>query len=159
MLNHARTLLLNRTGTANLKSYNGYEYVPERYTAMGLTSTLQNVSAILFHGMDTPTNMNLRVKQYMHILHSTEYESYITALDTRITYEPSNPVTASFEPAKSLIDIVVDLRNVKSGMLDPIFLDMPIDFKILWMSAPFLFYQLSGVLLAMIYQIEKLRTG
>lgn len=85
--NLARTLLINRPGSEQQDvSFFGYEYVSPTYQQVALTSGLLNARRMLFGGDPDLSGMNYMAWQYMRILHATEFESYVTALDPRITY-------------------------------------------------------------------------
>jgi hypothetical protein len=86
MPNMGRTLLLNQSGSATQSAALAAQYVPPYYTAVELPSGLMTVRRALFGSNPDRDGLNYAVWQYMRILHSTEYEDWITALDPRITY-------------------------------------------------------------------------
>lgn len=85
MINHARTLLLNIDGTTNADPY-GAEYVEDNYVAKRLPSYVLRVREILFGRNPDALYRNYRLAQLMNILHATELEEFVVALDPRITY-------------------------------------------------------------------------
>lgn len=87
MINHARTLLLNKSGnTSPSPTFYGEEYVPTAYKAVILPSELLQVRRALFGAHPDDAGLNYALWQYMRILHSTEFEEYVYALDPRVTY-------------------------------------------------------------------------
>lgn len=87
MINHARTLLLNRSGDARpAPSYFAEEFVEPTFRAIELPSYLVNAQRALFGSNPDNAGKNLMLWQYMKILDSTEFVSYVEALDSRITY-------------------------------------------------------------------------
>lgn len=91
MINHFRTLLLNRSAPSYL-SRHGEEYIPEEFSRLeNLPSYIQGIRTVLFGPSSDWLFENYRVRQYMSVLHSTELEEFVTALDSRITYDPWNP--------------------------------------------------------------------
>ena len=87
MINHCRTLLLNRDGDKRpLPAFFGEEYVPSEFKALPLTSEMTTIRRALFGGDPDDAGMNYLLWQYMRILHSTEFEDYLYALDSRVTY-------------------------------------------------------------------------
>ena len=87
MINHVRTLLLNRNGASRpAPGFFGEEVVPETYSALPLPQGLLTVRNALFGSTPDDAGMNYQLWHYMRILHTTEFESYVTALDPRITY-------------------------------------------------------------------------
>lgn len=87
MVNHARTLLLNKRGaTRPPADYFGEEVVPKHYAPVELPSQLLTVRRALFGGNPDDAGLNYMLWQYMRVLHSTEFVEYVLALGTRITY-------------------------------------------------------------------------
>ena len=87
MINHARTLLLNRDGATRPDlSFFGEEVVPTSFSALSLPQGLLTVRDMLFGGHPDNAGINYMLWHYMRLLHSTEFVSYVTALDRRFTY-------------------------------------------------------------------------
>lgn len=86
MINHFRTLL------GNIPMLNdedlGTEYVPRDFVTRPLPVILQRMYDVLFGTRPDRAYINQRLFQYMQVLHSTELEEYVRALDPRITYLP-----------------------------------------------------------------------
>ena len=125
MINHARTLLLNRDGNKRPgSSFFLEEYVPTAYKPVKLTGALQSVRAILFGSNPDDAFMNYRLHQFMKILHSNEYVEYVTALDSRISYLPGRSVvderwSATTAPMSaggydSTLDLLGDFKAAES---------------------------------------------
>jgi hypothetical protein len=86
MINHARTLLLNESGPKYMRAP-GDVIIPS-YRAIALSGGMQDATRVLFgHSPDYEGKLQ-RVARYMSVLHSTEFASYLTALDSRLTYDP-----------------------------------------------------------------------
>ena len=88
MINHGRTLLLNRKGAGRPPLTDFLEeYVPTDFSALSLPSGLQVVhDRLVPPGADDPF-ANLLMHAYMQLLHSTDLEDDLLALDPRITYD------------------------------------------------------------------------
>lgn len=87
MINHVRTLLLNRNGnTGPGLAFPGAEYVPSAYRARTLPPYLEAAMRALFGFKPDPLYQNYRLWQLMQLLHSTELEEYVLAPDPRVTY-------------------------------------------------------------------------
>jgi hypothetical protein len=87
MINHARTLLLNKNGNERpAPDFFGEELVPEAYRAVPLPGYLIAMHQAIFGTDPDDEGRNFRLWQFMHLIHSTEFRQYVTALDTRITY-------------------------------------------------------------------------
>lgn len=104
MINHARTLLLNISAKMNRNEVPGYEYIPANFAPIDLPQTLNTVHKLLF-GAD-PDNYfaNLRARELLQYIHSTDLEPYLYQFDSRITYraQNSNELFADFDPAPKL---------------------------------------------------------
>lgn len=85
MLNHARTLLLNTEG--NQPTVPGDELIPPEFAPVALPTPLQQVRQRLFGVAPDRTMLNYRAFELLTLLHATELEEYVFALDPRITYD------------------------------------------------------------------------
>jgi hypothetical protein len=86
VINHARTLLLNRDGASRpAPDFFLEEYVDPEYVALQLPAFLAAFHSVLIGGADDAA-ANYRLWQCARILHTTEFAEYVTALDTRVTY-------------------------------------------------------------------------
>lgn len=89
MLNHARTLLLNRDGRQVHESADmAAEMVPSDYRPLVLPSWMVAIRAVLFGGQPDILTMNYRLRQYLTLLHVGPLSEYVTRLDSRISYWP-----------------------------------------------------------------------
>jgi len=87
MINHVRTLLMNVSGGSQPGAdFLGEQLVPAGYTAVELDANLTRVRRILFGVSPDRVMLNYRLWQLMLVLHATELEEYVLALDTRVTY-------------------------------------------------------------------------
>lgn len=95
MPNMARTLLLNADGSQyqDTSAY-AYEYVPPYYRPVALPAELLTVRRALFGSEPDMAGMNYTLWQYMRVLHSTEFDEYVYALDSRVTYLNSKSCVA-----------------------------------------------------------------
>jgi hypothetical protein len=92
MINHARSLLLNRE-PENIPygGQPGDEYLPTDYvTVKQIPTYLRNLRGILLGTDPDRVYSNYRTRQYLALLHMTELGEYVTDLDPRITYVPDN---------------------------------------------------------------------
>jgi hypothetical protein len=111
MINHGRTLLLNRDG-ANRPDPEFFleEYVPTDYKAVDLTSSLYAVHKSVFGEGADDAYANLRAWQSMRAIHSTEFVSLIYELDPRVTYINSRSLVDAERPYEA-----VPANNIASG--------------------------------------------
>lgn len=103
MINHIRTLLMNTPGNeAADAAFPGEEIVDPNYMPIVVPNDLQTIRNVLFDINPDRAMLNYRLRQYLTIIHTTEFDSYLTALDPRITYWPVNDSTmfhaSSFGP-------------------------------------------------------------
>lgn len=88
MINHARTLLANIDGARASRGTPGEELIPPAFRQLRLPRSVQAVRRVLF-GVDPDREyMNYRLRELMTLLHSTELEEFVLALDPRVTYWP-----------------------------------------------------------------------
>jgi len=93
VLNHIRTLLLNRDGTTDgIAADFAAEHVPRDYTAVSLPIELQRIRRELFGYAPDAVGLNYRLRQFAAILHSPDVEPYTLADDSRVTYWPADNV-------------------------------------------------------------------
>jgi hypothetical protein len=86
MINEVRTLLGNRQpDPASL----GYQYVSPEYTAFPFSDSVQRFLNLLElrEGTDS-TTINFLLAQYMSLVHQPDLKPLLSALDSRITYDP-----------------------------------------------------------------------
>lgn len=87
MVNHLRTLLINRNGPVIPNgTIPGEEYIPP-YRAVILPSYLQALRIRLFGANPDWPMLRYRMRQFLPIVHATPLEEYVFALDRRITYD------------------------------------------------------------------------
>lgn len=91
MINHARTLLMNRTGGGQSLAELGEEYIPVKFKAKTLPPWLNAYWRVLFGA--APENMyrNYVVDQLLRVVHSTDYANYLRYHDSRLTYDALQP--------------------------------------------------------------------
>lgn len=88
MINHFRTLLLNRSAPS-YSSRAGEEYIPTDFAKLtNLPTYLRNIGQALYGRTPDWLFENYRTQQYLSLIHSTELEEFVTDLDPRITYDP-----------------------------------------------------------------------
>lgn len=86
MINHARTLLMNIEGSSQFHFEYGEEIIPADYRVRTLPQSLINIRKILFGQNPDRAMLNYRCRQLLALIHRSDLEQYITALDSRITY-------------------------------------------------------------------------
>ena len=96
MINHLRTLLLNRPGAKRpALDFFLEEYVEPTFQPVALTGTLEALHELLLPARADDAFINYRLVQYLQLLHSTEFASYVTALDPRLTYLPQRTLLSN----------------------------------------------------------------
>lgn len=89
MVNHVRTLLLNRDGNAVVPDWTlGDEAVPVDYRAVVLPNAVQQVRRCLFGENPDQSFINFRLAQMLTVIHASELDSMVRWPDPRITYLP-----------------------------------------------------------------------
>lgn len=88
MFNHARTLLVNLSGSSGyFPDYPGDELIPVDYNQLALPTYLDVIRMRLFGANPDRAMLNYRAAQLLQMIAATELQSYITRLDPRITYK------------------------------------------------------------------------
>ena len=89
MINHIRTLLLNRDGNHGYGyDYPGEEFVLPTFRVKAVPTFLNGALRMLFGSNPDRLFLNYRMRQIMSLLHSTELEEFVLRLDSRVTYWP-----------------------------------------------------------------------
>jgi hypothetical protein len=86
MINHARNLLLNTADVSYFPDIPFEEIVDPGYAVKTLPGYLTTVRNVLFGTSPDRLMLNIRSRQLLAALHSTELEEFILKLDKRITY-------------------------------------------------------------------------
>lgn len=104
MINHARTLLLNRPGASRpLPTYYLEEYVDPQYVPLALPGYLVQARDALLGRNPDNAYANFRLWEIFRTIDSTDYAHYVTDLDPRVTYRRRRSVvdvshTTSYVP-------------------------------------------------------------
>jgi hypothetical protein len=128
MINHVRTLLLNKARGGYGPETPGEEYVPVDFLPVVESAVVKKVRQTLFGTAPDRHMLNYRLHQLMPLLHVTELEQYLLALDDRTTYWPSqetrlyrdafvpsiNPI-GNFDGDLALIDTLI--ANEQGGQM------------------------------------------
>ena len=92
MINHVRTLLLNKNGNAVSPDDFAHEFVPPAFLAGPLSTFLRRVHQGLFGTAPDIAGLNFRLRQFAPLLHTAALEPFTLARDKRVTYWP-DPVS------------------------------------------------------------------
>lgn len=167
MINHARTLLLNKPAVSNIVSTEtAGEFVPAEFTPVALSSPLKLLRKVLLGGQESRTLLNMRVNELMGYVHQTEIEQYAYMLDPRVTYWPK-VITAEFYAGPPTADSLTTMLPILEMLGEPVFLALfgspdaepYTTFKHLWFDHPAPVYKLAGLTMAIVYRTEELRKG
>lgn len=90
MLNHGRTLLLNRDGSKSLNAgILGEEIVPPEFCARFVPTSIRYIRQVLFGAAPDRIMYNYRLRQLTSLLHlNNDLEPFLTDLDPRVSYWP-----------------------------------------------------------------------
>lgn len=86
MINHARTLLVNLSGSGFVFDCPGEELISEDYRELQLPAYLNTIRARLFGASPDRLMLNYRTAQLLQLIAGTELQTHILALDPRLTY-------------------------------------------------------------------------
>ena len=101
MINHARTLLLNRTSENYIPGRIGEEYIPPGYVETQLPTHINTARKILFGARPDPEFVNFRLCELLSLIHNTELAEFVYALDPRVTYWPRQ-ITDFYQAQKTV---------------------------------------------------------
>lgn len=88
MINHLRTLLLNRPGGAQDLNGLGEEYIPVEFGGQVLTGWRRSYWTGLFGSAPDNTYLNYQLSKLLRVVHATDYAEYVNYFDPRVTYDP-----------------------------------------------------------------------
>lgn len=120
MINHARSLLVNRPGGAQSLKELGEEYIPPSFQGQKLPPWMQSCWNTIFGSNPDNTYLNYRAEQLLRTIAATEYGPYLRYHDTRETYDPlgdsdfaevNYALTSSFTSAVTAASIVEVTRR------------------------------------------------
>lgn len=86
MINHIRTLLLNRARSQSGPEQYGEEYIEATFRPRQLPDGLKRFQQIVFGSQPDRVYMNYRMHQIMTLLHASRFQGDITQVDSRLTY-------------------------------------------------------------------------
>lgn len=112
MINHIRTLLLNRDPPSDY-TIPGEELVPAEFHAVPLSHSLQSVRAVLFGADPDRVMLNYRLRQLTPLLLDMEWAVYWTTKDSRIFLRDSEV----FLDATTFQPVVQSLNPQASGLV------------------------------------------
>jgi hypothetical protein len=140
MINHARSLLVNRHHDGR-----GAEYVPQEYRVRCLTQKpLGEIWDVLFGDADA-AGRNYRARQLMTILHSTDLAQYVYDMDPRDGLIPLHKLIEALEPI------------VNEGLFSGSEQYCLEEFERIWREEKLFTRRLSALLLAFIYRVEEIK--
>jgi hypothetical protein len=95
MFNHARTLLINLSGTGSyFANVPGDELTPSSFLSLELPTYLDTCRANIFGATPDRAMLNYRAAQLLTIIESTDLQEFVLSLDSRITYKNSGEFLA-----------------------------------------------------------------
>jgi hypothetical protein len=120
MINHARTLLLNRSDQK--PGFLGEELIPEEFGVLELSTTIETIRGKLFGAAPDRTMLNYRLRQLMTVLHRMDVEEFLLELDSRFTYaigeDPELFSDDEFDPVVNQV-LGIETATVLTGTLNP----------------------------------------
>lgn len=87
MINHARTLLLNVSGSPPSPGRLGDEFIPREFVAQALPPWATAYRSLLFGASPDRVYRNYVAERLLRVVHATDYEPYLYFHDKRVTYD------------------------------------------------------------------------
>jgi hypothetical protein len=162
MINHARTLLLNA------QIPNSEIYIPETYGAITIPLYLQRFRQQALGDGENLQTLEPTVDSWLGLLHQADRESYVLAIDKRITYKPlgrkninNNKVNLASKIKATVLSASPLAGSGKSGLfkLVPGYTKQLEDLKEIWDSSTRDEDRACVAVIGYIYQLEGIRNG
>lgn len=121
MINHARTLLINRSGGKQNLADLGEEFIPTDYISLELPVWLRSFWETLFGANPGNIYRNYVADQLLRIIYATDYWPYLLTFDSRITYGPDEPgefAKTNYNLSWSLSSTVLDVSRIGEIIAD-----------------------------------------
>ena len=166
MINHVRTLLLNRSNAlAGTDSGLPYaELIDPGFAPIALPTDLLALRNAFIPAGSSAEQELVCVAYWLHVLHMPELEPYTLRFDTRYTYDLDEYLSAT--PARTVTDALTALQglSLSSGIIPVAFApwDAAVDLPVLqqtWQQSPESLMRVGSVLLGYAWQCERLRLG
>jgi hypothetical protein len=107
MINHVRTLILNRDADY-FSGVEGAEYIPPTFRPVELSADLTRIrSELIPSGLDAFSE-NYILGVIMRILHASDTETFVYELDSRITYTPGSTTVSELCDSPVDVEILAD---------------------------------------------------
>ena len=161
MINHARTLFLNR------QSGVGDIYVPPSYGVLRVPANLNRFRASALTGSDNDEFLLNAVASWMAVLHGPDVEKFALALDNRITYEPTGRkninTSNTFNLATAASKVVSLSQQMASTGVNGLFYPLIgyeeelLELKELWDNKTRTEERAAAAVYGFIYQMERVR--
>jgi len=112
MINHARTILLNKRA----EEVAGGEYVDPSFSPVYLTGPLHDMHQLLFPGNLSAEKRLESMRIYDGFLWLPEYRKYLTAMDDRLSYEPDvSDVSGSSSTTREFLRLFPNVAAIVLG--------------------------------------------
>ena len=124
MFNHARTLLVNLTGSSSyFANIPGDELIPATFSALELPTYLDVCRSRIFGTSPDRAMRNYRAAQLLSVLEATDLQEYVLELDSRITYVNSGEFLADnrlFKPTvRRVVGDTTDILSLVGQVSSP----------------------------------------
>lgn len=160
MINHVRTLLVNR----RVSDLSGDRYVDPGFVPIPLTGVRSAIRSSLFPGEPSVDELERRMRIYDPFLFLPDFQKYLKWLDPRVSYEPPNSLEDGYSSTVEFHTLFSNLAAVISVDLRGTFpsdgtLAEPIgDMQRVWVGATRDHEKFAAVLFAQAFAIEETRS-
>lgn len=170
MINHARTLLLNRRPYHTDLLPPGEEVIESGFSPTDLRGAIFQIHELLMPQLLSRDEANFRAACYMQLLHAPDFNQYAIKFDDRITYDTASRYYMH-EISAGRLDYVFDGTRIYDTMVNAIIgprltrMFTPIAgyehdlevFRYGWFSGDNEYMKLTAGVLAITYQLEQER--
>jgi hypothetical protein len=166
MVNHIRTLLLNRRANAVTSTI----FIPSSFRQIAIPNQFVQLDSILYPAGLTPTERVSTTDNYVTLLHMGELEQYTCRFDPRITYRDTSDGTLMTLCRTTVPDRVTVTAALARLDRLPLVMGTTLftwpeydqdmwDFASIWDRSTEGALRLGALLLSFAYQLERVRRG
>lgn len=160
MINHVRTLLLNRKGTELTND----RYVDPAFVPVTLSKMQSDIRGALFPGELSVESLEERMRRYDAFLYLPDFRKYLEWLDPRLSYEPPNELSSEYRATTEFHSLFATVAGLVSTGIKDVFpsggrLATPIRaMQLVWTGSIHDHEKFASVLFAQAFATEEIRS-
>ena len=120
MINHVRTLILNRSADT-MSAVSGSVYIDPGFRRVDVPESLLFAESLLFSDTANDAEREVKVNAVMRILHCPDLERYVLVSDPRLTYSTAPATSSSFFETEGVTAFVLGFCSGARQFAYPMF--------------------------------------